>query len=405
MAGRWDRGGVRPMAKRKQANTNPSVDPVAEPMTPAMPGDPGRVLAVMGAGNTRTKVTRTLRDIRIRVDFVESLECAHRSLDAHEYDVLLIDSDHAGAGSCDMIRGLAEAGRVVRCVLACRKPDLETALGAMRCGASDLVSLPINKAELQERILAAVEHACRLRRQMRRVERLKRLCRRLQAAQDRVCEQVDVLYDGVPGGHGVDAVDGGVGKEPAVEQVRQRVEREYGKTIRRELDVESLLRTSLEYLLTKTGPTNAAIFLPTGHDDYSLGAYVNYDMPKDTVDVLLDHLADVVPAQFEEEASIIRLRSDREITQALGAGLGWLAGAEMTIFTCMSHGETLAVAALFRDSSKPFGVELDETLDILRGMFAEQLERVINIHNRHVPKSEWPGGEEEGEGFWGGMAA
>lgn len=381
------------MSKRKQPNTNPGVEALHEP---AVAGGPGQVLAVMGAGNTRTKITRTLRDVRIRVDFVETLERAARALEEHEYDVLLIDADHAGPASGDMVRRLTDAGRAVRCVLACRRPDLETAVGAMRCGASDLVSMPINKQELQERVLVAVEHASRLRRQMRRVDRLKRMCRRLQSAQQEVCEQVDVLYEGVPG----------VGGEGAsMDQGRRRVEREYGKMIRRELDVESLLRTSLEYLLTKTGPTNAAIFLPTGHDDYSLGAYVNYDMPKDTVDVLLDHLADVVPARFERELSIVRLRTDREIATALGAGLGWLSGAEMAVFACVSRGETLAVAALFRDSSKPFGQELDETLDSLRVLFAEQLERVINVHNRHVPKSEWPGGEEEGEGYWGGMAA
>jgi len=386
------------MSKRKPTKADTGAEAITGEMAaPSAANGPAQVLSVMGSGNTRTKVTRTLRDVRIRVDFVSTLGEAQRSLDEHEYDVLLIDLDHAGVESNELIRSLTSAGRAVRCVVTCRHPDLGIAVNAMRSGASDLVAMPINKTELQERIVAAVEQAGRLRRQSRRLDRLKRLCRRLQAAQESICEQVDVLYDDLP-----------FVKSEEVEapKPRQTIASEYGKMIRRELDVESLLRSSLEYLLTKTGPTNAAIFLPTGHDDYSLGAYVNYDMPKDTVDVLLDHLADVVPARFEEEASIIRLRTDREIVAALGEGLGWLSGTEMTIFTCVSNGETLAVAALFRDASKPFSSELDDTLNTLRSMFAEQLERVINIHNRHIPKSEWPGGEDENEGgYWGGMAA
>ena len=45
---------------------------------------------------------------------------------------------------------------------------------------------------------------------------------------------------------------------------------EFGSLIRRELDIESLLRTVLEFVLTKSGPTNAAIFLPASSGDFSL---------------------------------------------------------------------------------------------------------------------------------------
>ena len=33
-------------------------------------------------------------------------------------------------------------------------------------------------------------------------------------------------------------------------------------------------------MLTKTGPTNAAVFLPGTGTDFDLGAYVNYDCPR-----------------------------------------------------------------------------------------------------------------------------
>ena len=66
---------------------------------------------------------------------------------------------------------------------------------------------------------------------------------------------------------------------------------EFNSLIRQELDLESLLRVSVEFILGKSGPTNAAVFLPAASGDYSLGAYVNYDCPKDSAEVLMDQLA------------------------------------------------------------------------------------------------------------------
>lgn len=386
------------MARRKNTNPSPQDTPLGATGAAHAEGAPGtgQVLALVAGGATRTKIAAAMGDIRLQTDFVSTVDQARGALSAHDYDVLLVDLDHAGTDAARLVREQSLSGRAARSIVACRKPDLETAVAAMRHGAADLIRMPIDKPELQERVIIALEQAARTRRQARRVERLRRLCRRLQAAQDRVAEQVDVLCDDLS-----DAIPakGANGRKASIGV-------EYGGMIRRELDVEQLLRTTLEYLLTKSGPTNAAVFLPSGHDDYSLGAYVNYDMPKDAVDVLLDHLADVVPARFERESAIVRLRSDGEIRAALGDGLGWLNGTEMMIFNCVSNGETLAVAAVFRDASKPFAGELTQTLDALRTLFAEQLERVINIHNRHLPKSEWPGAEEDGEGGqWGGMAA
>ena len=54
----------------------------------------------------------------------------------------------------------------------------------------------------------------------------------------------------------------------------------------------------LEFTLSKIGSTNAAIFLPTSSGDYSLGAYVNYDIPRDGIEIMLDQLADVLAPNF-----------------------------------------------------------------------------------------------------------
>lgn len=119
------------------------------------------------------------------------------------------------------------------------------------------------------------------------------MCRRLNTAREQVSQQVDTLCSDLVNAY----------QELADHMNQVTTATEFKGLIRNELDIESLLRTTLEFVLSRSGPTNAAIFLPTTSGDYSLGAYVNYDCPKETVDVLLDHLANVVAPRFENAQS------------------------------------------------------------------------------------------------------
>ena len=47
------------------------------------------------------------------------------------------------------------------------------------------------------------------------------------------------------------------------------------------LDVEGVLRRTMEWILRKLGPLNAAIYLPAGESQFSLGAYLNLDTQAD----------------------------------------------------------------------------------------------------------------------------
>ena len=196
---------------------------------------------------------------------------------------------------------------------------------------------------------------------------------------------------------------------------------EFGGLIRQELDIESLLRTTLEFVLGRCGPTNAAVFLPTTSGDYSLGAYVNYDCPKETVDVLLDHLANTIAPRLAEGAvkalpggrsgggagPVMHLKDHAALIKALGEDAGWLGDSSVVGFPCTQEGECLAVFLLFRDRLTEFSPALVEQLRTIGELFAAQLARVIRIHHRHIPKDQWGAigdGEDEADDI-GGMAA
>ena len=164
---------------------------------------------------------------------------------------------------------------------------------------------------------------------------------------------------------------------------------EFKGLIRQELDIETLLRTTLEFVLARSGPTNAAVFLPTTSGDYSLGAYVNYDCPKDTCDVLLDHLANTVAHRFETQIGVCHMQTRAEVHKRIGDEAQWLGDSSVVAFACRHDGETLAIFLLFRDRRTTFTSSLLQQMQTVSDLFAAQLARVIHIHHRHLPKDKW----------------
>lgn len=164
---------------------------------------------------------------------------------------------------------------------------------------------------------------------------------------------------------------------------------EYGALIRSELDIESLLRATLEFLLGRSGPTNAAVFLPTTTGDFSLGAYVNYDCPRETVDILLDHMANVIAPRFEDLRRVVHLSDAATLDRYIGTDADWLGESAVMAVACRAERETLAIILLFRDRHIPFTMGLSEQLQTVADLFGRQLSKVIHIHHRHLPKHKW----------------
>ncbi|HBS29788.1 MAG TPA: hypothetical protein DEB06_10150 [Phycisphaerales bacterium] len=303
------------------------------------------------------------------------------------YDVVIVDEALPDGGGLELVRELAgDRARATCCVVVSDRADLAAAVDAMRSGAADFVTRPFQPAELSRRVAGAAERAGRTRDEQRRVERLKRICKRLNSAREEVSKQVDDLCNDLVTAY----------QDLADQMTSATMASEFTTIVRQELDVEALLRTTLEYLLNKTGPTNAAVFLPTGHDDYSLGAYVNYDVPRDTADVLLDHLADVIAPRFDQEREVRRFATAPELDEALGDDAQWLNDSALVVFACRDEdGDCLAVFALFRDRRNPFPDTTLAHLRVIRDIFGEQLDRVVRIHHRHTPDKQWPGFDVE----------
>lgn len=252
-----------------------------------------------------------------------------------------------------------------RMVLASFTPTIEDAAEAMRLGMADLLQLDRTKREIAQRIGMMAGEARRKR------------------------------PDDAPLPLSLVSTQPAAAHESDTDLVTVRAE--FGVLARLELDVESLLRTTLEYVLHKIGPTNAAVFLPTAGEDFTLGAYVNYDCPKDCVDLLLDHVAASVAPAIEADPSMRLHRGEDALDELMGDHAAWLTGCEAVTFAAEHDGELLAAVALFRDDRDPFDSRTLRRLGAIGAILAQQLARIIRVHHRHLPMDQWDGPEEQSE--------
>ena len=387
---------VPPALATVMVSRAPAPRPTAAPRTRRpLAGRPAAVV-VSDRPDWRHVVAAACERVGIVCAFAD-LDCL-RTLTADIADerVLIIDADAPGLDAC--MDALRDRGVQSRIVLAETRESARAAMGAMRAGAGDVVSRGgRSAAALGARIMAASDRSWTLAARAQRVVDLERLCRRLGTSREALARQA----------HRRSSDAQAALQELAEHMNNVSTAAEFRGLIRGELDIESLLRTTLEFVLARSGPTNAAIFLPSSSGDYSLGAYVNYDCPKETCDVLLDHLANAVAPKFERSIGMVNLTTPEQLGEYIDGEADWLAGSCVAGFACRHENEPLAIFMLFRDRRSPFTPQLLEQVKTVGELFAAQLARVIHIHHRHLPKDKWGmmGDPEKREDDYGDLAA
>lgn len=355
---------------------------------------PTRVLIAHPSAKCADALAAMLADRHIRCCVAVDIDAALSQLDGACDVALVADALPSDGASCiaDAIRFEELPARVI---LLSRRPTIARAVRAMRSGVCDLLADPPTDADLIASVMSAADAAKRIRARRDELQRLRDLSQRLDSAHAQIADHLDALCD--------DLSKTCASLTEQVDETSQAAELEARLT--GVLDVEAVLRIVLEHILSRVGPTNAAIFLPGESGDFNLGAYVNYDCDKDSADILLDHLADVLAPAFRDENAIVTLESAAEQEQWLGDEASWLADYDnLLVASCRSDDDCLAVIALFREATSPFGAEAIETVDAVREAFARQMSRIVRVHHRLAPRdgrAGWDGASDEE----GGLAA
>ncbi|MEE9403833.1 MAG: GAF domain-containing protein [Algisphaera sp.] len=311
----------------------------------------------------------------IEMVFADTVAQAREVLSEIDFDAALVCEQLPDGSGIDLAREIASLSRPTAAIVMGTRPDFALACAALRAGADDFVLDTVGVAELAQRLDAALDRKSREKSHIARVARLHRLCKKLNRARIDISNQVDHLCNDLVTAY----------QELACQMQNATQSGEFSTLIEDELDLEVLLRKTLEHLIDKVGPSNAAIFLPATMDEYSLGGYVNYDCPKESVDQLLDDLADTLaPRVAESGEDIIHLTNDADIDRWTGNNLGpsALRNTSALVVPCMSDGECLAVVTLFRDRDVPFNEAHLDRLSSLGPLLGDALERIIRIHHR-----------------------
>ena len=339
---------------------------------------PGRILLVGGSSRLQSDLASKLAQREHYSECVSGLQEGQAALARRDYDLVVLSPTLPDGNGLALARMLQESSPSTKTVVLSSEGSFEQAVEALQCGVIDLVEISTPLDGIVARIEAALKASRPDGHREQRLAQLQVVCKKLITAREEVSDHLDRLCKDLVAAY-----------EDVSDQMSEvAMAAEFRTLLRQELDVEDLLRTALEYLLTKTGPTNAAVFLPDASSKFELGAYVNYDCPRETITVLLNHLCSAVCPQMTEETEIVSFDDAAAFSDWVGADAGFLSGCQVLAYSCMHEGRCMAVMVLFRSKDEPFDETLAASIDILRAIFAEQVAHVIKVHHRASPS--WP---------------
>ena len=346
------------------------------------------VLVVSDQDEKRVVVEQMMEEAGLEV-WTCSSSAAQVMLASEGPDVALLCADSSDASLLENSRRLRPETPML---MMGDSDNVSQVMDYIRRGACDFVQMPCSRVNLVDRLRAAVDEGDQDRLRSRRLERLRGICRRLSKSKQEISTRLDEVQNDL---------------ETYRNDVTQQVDQassssEFRALISQELGVEDVLRTGLEYILSKTQPTNVAAFLANSETEFSLGAYVNYDCTREQANPVLDKLASTVCQHVALEDELVRFEDVEQFIDAIGADAEILRGTEIIGMPCCADGECMAVMFLFRQAGTPFDDELASTLDCLRHIFGEQLATVVRVHHRM--EAEWPreSAQDQDEGTdWG----
>lgn len=324
-----------------------------------------------------------------KLDAVSDINQALEDLTHNRYDVVIACADQNEAATLEVLKQIQDRHPNTESILISKTlPTADMLFKAIRSGATDVLCMPLNGDELMSRLKLAHARAVSRRREKNRIRKLQKTCDKLTAAHQDVSRQVDVLCNDLVHAY-----------HDLATQMHQTVQNnDFLSYVGNELDLEHVLRRTLEYVLEKAGPTNAALFLPAMADEYSLGGYVNLDGSRESTTMILQHLADVVAPKMIDRENALHITDNQTLARWIGADAAYLEDAHVLAVRCQHEEETLAVLVAFRDQSTPYAPEMVQTFEAISTLLAEQLSRVIRIHHRHLPHGT-EGDDEPAFGF------
>ena len=256
-------------------------------------------------------------------------------------------------------------------------PSYEVAIEFIRMGGADFYKLPEELSAISSRVQHAITQARINQNAAQNTSAIINLCNQLNEERHRIEDEKDNLCN--------DLANSYCATEKQMQQVAMTAE--FKTLINQELDIESMLRTALGYLLTRIGATNIAVYLREGDIDWGVGAFVNYDRQPEQFQSLLDQIkiATCTPAQVKNKLN--RYVDGEVFANTHELDIQDFSGTDVIVASCFHNQRCMAVITMFRSDAKPFSCESVEAVETLRHIFGAQVGSILRIHNRAT--GEW----------------
>jgi DNA-binding response OmpR family regulator len=312
-------------------------------------------------------------DVRVATG-VDAADLEMRRSPAEVVFVNLQIGDNAGIG---VIKSFKARWPRAQIIAVSRLRGGELCIEAWRAGAADMLLAPLGPEEVRQALAGAVRRRGEVHKLAERNVRLRVVCRRLNKARREISQQVDLLCNDLVRAY----------QEMAQQLNVSQLSAEYLETVKSELEVEGILRKTMEWVLRKLGPVNAAVYLPAGDEFLSLGAYLNLDTHADAA--LIEALGKTVVEQarrggagaattFDDDAMLTEMFA--EDAQAL-LGKSWLAVG------CHTARECMGVLVIFRKQEEGKGSDAGTVglMEAIAPVLATRIEQALSFYHRLHP--------------------
>lgn len=327
-----------------------------------------------------SRTTETIRlgalEKGLTVRAAASVEQATLEMKRHPADLMIVNMQVGDNAGTQLLARLRELFPQAETIALSRAKTPEICLQAWRAGATDMLLGTMDVQEVKACLDRAVQRRANKDQAQARNRRLRTVCRSLNKARHEISQQVNLLCHDLVKAY-----------QELAEQLNQtQVSGEFAALVGPEVEIETLIRRSMEWLLKKLGPVNAAVFLPDSERNFALGAYLNFDTNADSM--LLELVSQTIVAEAAEGASALLVETDQQIKDSFGAEANMLVGRSWLACGAYYQNECLAVIVVFRGQNEPLDPAWPALLESVGPVLAEKISRSIRIYQRALPQSD-----------------
>jgi response regulator of citrate/malate metabolism len=288
-------------------------------------------------------------------------------------DVLMVNMQINDNGGVELIRSLRQKYPRTEVIAVSRVKRSEVCLDAWRAGASDMLLAPIQAGDVQRTLNGVAERRNHIEKLTKRNVRLRQVCKQLNKARHEIGQQVDLLCNDLVRAY----------QEMAQQLNVTQITAEFAQALDEEIEVEGILRKTMEWVLRKVCPINAAVYLPDTERQFALGAYLNLDTEADAL--LISDIGETIVKRADTPGNVVAIDDDLAIEQLFGAEGERLKNRSWLSVGCFARRECLAVIVIFRNQGQSIDASTRTMIEAIAPVLGERIDQALGLYHRMHP--------------------